>query len=242
MAAVPTGRLVKDGLYEQFARIGKAVAHPKRIELLDLLCQGERSVEVLADAAAMTVVNTSAHLRVLRESRLVATRKEGTRVFYRLADDAVCEFFFSLRDLAGDRYAEVDRIVRDFFDARDELEPVNRDELLSRAGDGGIIVLDVRPREEYEAGHIPGAVSIPLAHLKGRMASLPRGAEVVAYCRGPYCVLAPLALELLRRGGFTARRLEDGFPEWRRAGLPVATGESPSADPHPPSTAELTGP
>jgi rhodanese-related sulfurtransferase len=242
MAAVPTGRLVKDGLYEQFARIGKAVAHPKRIELLDLLCQGERSVEVLADAAAMTVVNTSAHLRVLRESRLVATRKEGTRVFYRLADDAVCEFFFSLRDLAGDRYAEVDRIVRDFFDARDELEPVNRDELLSRAGDGGIIVLDVRPREEYEAGHIPGAVSIPLADLKGRMASLPRGAEVVAYCRGPYCVLAPLALELLRRGGFTARRLEDGFPEWRRAGLPVATGESPSADPHPPSTAELTGP
>jgi rhodanese-related sulfurtransferase len=229
-------------LYEQFARIGKAVAHPKRIELLDLLCQGERSVEVLADAAAMTVVNTSAHLRVLRESRLVATRKEGTRVFYRLADDAVCEFFFSLRDLAGDRYAEVDRIVRDFFDARDELEPVNRDELLSRAGDGGIIVLDVRPREEYEAGHIPGAVSIPLADLKGRMASLPRGAEVVAYCRGPYCVLAPLALELLRRGGFTARRLEDGFPEWRRAGLPVATGESPSADPHPPSTAELTGP
>ena len=242
MAAVPTGRLVKDGLYEQFARIGKAVAHPKRIELLDLLCQGERSVEVLADAAAMTVVNTSAHLRVLRESRLVATRKEGTRVFYRLADDAVCEFFFSLRDLAGDRYAEVDRIVRDFFDARDELEPVNRDELLSRAGDGGIIVLDVRPREEYEAGHIPGAVSIPLADLKGRMASLPRGAEVVAYCRGRYCVLAPLALELLRRGGFTARRLEDGFPEWRRAGLPVATGESPSADPHPPSTAELTGP
>ncbi|MDP2623776.1 MAG: metalloregulator ArsR/SmtB family transcription factor [Actinomycetota bacterium] len=242
MAAVPTGRLVKDGLYEQFARIGKAVAHPKRIELLDLLCQGERSVEVLADAAAMTVVNTSAHLRVLRESRLVATRKEGTRVFYRLADDAVCEFFFSLRDLAGDRYAEVDRIVRDFFDARDELEPVNRDELLSRAGDGGIIVLDVRPREEYEAGHIPGAVSIPLADLKGRMASLPHRAEVVAYCRGPYCVLAPQALELLRRGGFTARRLEDGFPEWRRAGLPVATGESPSVDPHPPSTPELTGP
>ena len=229
MSTAPAGRLVKDGLYEQFARIGKAVAHPKRIELLDLLCQGERSVEVLADAAAMTVVNASAHLRVLRESRLVATRKEGTRVFYRLADDAVCEFFFSLRDLAGDRYAEVDRIVRDFFEARDELEPVNRDELLSRAGDGGVIVLDVRPREEYEAGHIPGAISIPLADLKGRMASLPRGAEIVAYCRGPYCVLAPQALELLRREGFTARRLEDGFPEWRRAGLPRATGGSPSS-------------
>ena len=241
MTASATGRLVKDGLYEQFARVGKAVAHPKRIELLDLLCQGERSVEVLADAAAMTVVNTSAHLRVLRESRLVATRREGTRVFYRLADDAVCEFFFSLRDLAGDRYAEVDRIVRDFFEARDELEPVNRDELLSRAGDGGVIVLDVRPREEYEAGHIQGAISIPLAELKGRMASLPREAEIVAYCRGPYCVLAPQALELLRRRGFTARRLEDGFPEWRRAGLPIVIGEDPSSDRHPDPTTEVTG-
>jgi rhodanese-related sulfurtransferase len=236
------GRLVKDGLYEQFARIGKAVAHPKRIELLDVLCQGERSVEVLAAAAATTVVNTSAHLRVLREARLVATRKEGTRVFYRLADDAVCEFYFSLRELASDRYAEVDRIVRDFFDARDELEPVNRDELLSRAGDGKVIVLDVRPREEYEAGHIPGAVSVPLADLKGQMASLPPGAEVVAYCRGPYCVLAPQAIELLRKGGFTARRLEDGFPEWRRAGLPVATGEELTADLHPTTTTEMTGP
>jgi rhodanese-related sulfurtransferase len=242
MPSVPQGRLVKDGLYEQFARIGRAVAHPKRIELLDLLCQGERSVEVLADAAAMSVVNASAHLRVLRESRLVATRREGTRVFYRLADDAVCEFFFTLRDLAGDRYAEVDRIVRDFFDARDRLEPLNRDELLSRAGDGEVIVLDVRPREEYEAGHIPGAVSIPLADLKGRMATLPPGAEIVAYCRGPYCVLAPQALELLRRGGFTARRLVDGFPEWRRAGFPVATGEHPSTDRHPTSTAEMAGP
>ena len=227
ISAVSAGRLVKDGLYEQFARIGKAVAHPKRIELLDVLCQGERSVEVLADAAATSVTNTSAHLRVLREARLVATRKEGTRVFYRLADDGVCEFFFSLRDLAGDRYAEVDRIVGDFFDARDELEPVNRDELLARAGDGDVIVLDVRPREEYEAGHIPGAVSVPLAYLQGRLASLPRGAEIVAYCRGPYCVLAPQALELLRKRGFTARRLEDGFPEWRRAGLPVATGQEP---------------
>jgi len=147
-----------------------------------------------------------------------------------------------LRDLAGDRYAEVDRIVRDFFDARDQLEPLNRDELLSRAGDGGVIVLDVRPREEYEAGHIPGAVSIPLADLKGRMATLPPGAEIVAYCRGPYCVLAPQALELLRRGGFTARRLVDGFPEWRRAGLPIATGEHPSTGRQPTSTTEISGP
>jgi len=217
--------MVKDGLYEQFARIGKAVAHPKRIELLDLLCQGERSVEVLAEAAAMSVTNTSAHLRVLREARLVSTRKEGTRVFYRLADDAVCDFFVNLRDLASDRYAEVDRIVRDYFEARDELEPVDREELLERAGQGEVVVLDVRPREEYEAGHIPGAVSVPLKELRQRMASLPKGAEIVAYCRGPYCVLAPQALELLRRRGFTARRLLDGFPEWRRAGLPVAVGE-----------------
>ncbi|NQV07650.1 metalloregulator ArsR/SmtB family transcription factor [bacterium] len=242
MATASTGRLVKDELYEQFARIGKAAAHPKRIELLDLLCQGERSVEVIADAAAMSVVNTSAHLRVLREARLVATRKDGTRVFYRLADDAVCEFFSALRDLAGDRYAEVDRIVRDFFEARDELDPVNRDELLRRAGEGDVIVLDVRPREEYESGHIPGAVSIPLADLKGRMPELRRDTEIVAYCRGSYCVLAPQALELLRKRGFTARRLEDGFPEWRRAGLPVATGREPSTDRHPTSTTEMTGP
>ena len=221
------GRSVKDGLYEQFSRIGKAVAHPKRIELLDVLCQGERSVEVLAKAAGMSVVNTSAHLRVLRESRLVATRKEGTRVFYRLADESVCEFYAALRDLAGDRYAEVDRIARDYFDARDELEPVDRDELLARANEGAVLVLDVRPREEYEAGHIAGAVSIPLADLKGRMASLPPGVDVVAYCRGPYCVLAPQALQMLRDNGFAARRLEDGFPEWRRAGLPVAVGEEP---------------
>jgi rhodanese-related sulfurtransferase len=240
-SAVSQGRLVKDGLYEQFARIGKAVAHPKRIELLDLLCQGERSVEVLADAAAVSVTNASAHLRVLREARLVATRKEGTRVFYRLAEDAVCEFFVSLRDLAGDRYAEVDRIVRDFFDARDELEPVNRDELMQRAGQGDVMVLDVRPLEEYEAGHISGAVSVPLAELKSRMVGFPRDVEIVAYCRGPYCVLAPQALELMRAQGFKARRLENGFPEWRRAGLPVATGAEPSTDRHPTSTPEMSG-
>lgn len=226
-SAVTAGRLVKDELYGQFARVGKAVAHPKRIELLDLLCQGERSVEVLAGAASMSVVNTSAHLRVLREARLVATRKEGTWVYYRLADDSVCDFFASLRELAGRRYAEVGKIVRDFFEARDDLEPVDRRELLRRAGEGDVIVLDVRPREEYEAGHIPGAVSVPLADLRGRMASLPAGAEIVAYCRGPYCVLAPQALELLRRRGFRVRRLEDGFPEWRRGGFPVAVGDQP---------------
>jgi rhodanese-related sulfurtransferase len=219
-----TGRQVKEGLYDQFARIGKAVAHPKRIELLDLLCQGERSVDVLAQAAALSVTNASAHLKVLREARLVETRREGTRVYYRLGSESVCELFFSVRDLAAERYAEVEMMVRDYFEARDQLEPVTRHELLTRADDGSVLVLDVRPSEEYAAGHIPGALSIPLAELETRLADLPPGAEIVAYCRGPYCVLAPQALGLLRRHGFDARRLQDGLPEWRRAGLPVEVG------------------
>ena len=218
------GRAVKDGLYEQFARIGKAVANPKRIELLDLLCQGERSVEVLADAATMGVTNTSAHLRVLREARLVDTRKDGTRVFYRLADETVCDFFFSLRDLASDRFAEIEQMTRDYFDALDELDPVGREELLARADDGVVIVLDVRPGEEYRAGHIPGAISVPLDELEEKLSSFAQDAEIVAYCRGPYCVLAPQALEMLHKHGFRARRLDGGLPEWRHDGLPVAVG------------------
>lgn len=218
-----TGRQVKDGLYEQFARIGKAVAHPKRIELLDLLCQGERSVEVLAQAAALSVTNASAHLKVLREARLVDTRREATRVYYRLASESVCGMFFALRDLAAERYAEVEMMVRDYFEARDQLEPVSREELAARANAGAVLLLDVRPREEYEAGHIPGAISVPLGELEERLAALPRETEIVAYCRGPYCVLAPQALQVLRRHGYQARRLQDGLPEWRRAGLPIET-------------------
>ena len=223
-----SGREVKDGLYDQFARIGKAVAHPKRIELLELLCQGERSVEVLAQAAGLSVTNASAHLKVLREARLVQTRREGTRIFYRLASESVCELFFSVRDLAAERYAEVEMLVRDYFEARDQLEPVTRDELLARADDGSVVVLDVRPSEEYAAGHIPGAISVPLAELEARLDSLPTDAQIVAYCRGPYCVLAPQALGLLRRHGFNARRLQDGLPEWRRAGLPIEAGPGSS--------------
>jgi rhodanese-related sulfurtransferase/DNA-binding transcriptional ArsR family regulator len=221
------GREVKDGLYEQFARIGKAVGHPKRLEILDVLSQGERSVEVLAAAVAASMVNTSAHLRVLRESRLVDTRKNGTKVFYRLPDDTVTEFVFSLRELAASRYAEVERILHDFLVSRDVLDPVTQDELVALASDDDVVIIDVRPTEEYEAGHIPGAVSIPLAELADRMGELPTDADVVAYCRGTYCVLAPQAVGLLNSSGFKARRLSDGLPEWRTAGLPVVAGTLP---------------
>jgi rhodanese-related sulfurtransferase len=219
------GRQVKEALYEQFARLGKALASPRRIELLDLLCQGERTVEALAEAARMGVTNTSAHLQVLRQARLVETRREGVKVYYRLADEEVCRFFFALRDLARARLAEVEQVVQDYLEARDELEPVSRQALLERLDRGDVTVLDVRPPEEFAAGHIPGARSVPLPELERRLDELPRDVEVVAYCRGPYCVLAPEALGILRAAGFRARRLEDGFPEWRLAGLPVEVGE-----------------
>ena len=212
-------------LYEQFARIGKALASARRVELLDLLCQGERSVDALAGTSGMTVTNTSQHLQALRAARLVETRKEGTKVIYRVADDEVCRFFFALRELAGARLAEVEQIVRRYMEGGGGLEPVTRAELLARVKRDDVVVLDVRPPEEYAAGHIPGAVSVPLDQLEQRLGSLPRDAEIVAYCRGPYCLLAPRAVELLRERGFRARRLEEGLPEWRLAGLPVAVGE-----------------
>ena len=215
---------MREALYEQFARLGKAVASPRRIELLDLLCQGERTVEGLAKATRMGVTNTSAHLQVLRQARLVETRREGVRVFYRLADEEVCRFYFALRDLGRARLAEVEQVVRDYFDARDELEPVSRESLLHRMEHGEVAVLDVRPVEEYAAGHIPGSASVPLVELQHRLGELPRDVEIVAYCRGPYCALAPEALTILRASGFRAQRLEDGFPEWRLAGLPVEVG------------------
>jgi rhodanese-related sulfurtransferase len=222
-------RVVKDTLYAQFARIGKAIASPRRIELLDLLCQGERSVDALAEAANMPVKNTSAQLKELRLARLVETRKEGTRVYYRLADDAVCGFYFALRDLARARFTEVQQIVRDYFEAHHDLEPVRRHDLLRRMDSGEVVVLDVRPRAEYDAGHIPGAVSVPLPELDDQLAELPPDAEVVAYCRGPYCVLAPEAVTILRDRGFRVRLLEDGFPEWKHAGFPVTVGSKESS-------------
>ena len=219
------GREAKDRLYEQFARAAKAVASPKRIELLELLAQREHTVEALAQATGMGVTNTSAHLQVLRRARVVETRKDGTKVFYRLAGEEVAAFIVALRDLARSRLAEVDAVVRDYFMARDALEPVSRTELLDRASEGKVVILDVRPRQEFVAGHIPGALSVPLGELDVALARLPKRAQIVAYCRGPYCVLAPQAVERLRAKGFKARRLADGMPEWRLAGLPVAAGE-----------------
>lgn len=219
------GRQVKDQLYEAFARTAKALASPKRIELVELMAQGERTVEALAEAAGMSVTNTSAHLQVLARSRLVETRKEATKVFYRLSGDDVAAFVVALRDMARSRLAEVDQVVRDYFDARDALEPVSGQELAARAEGGKVVILDVRPPEEFASAHIPGARSVPLDHLDAALARLPKRKEIVAYCRGPYCVLAPQAVERLRAKGFKARRLADGMPEWRLAGLPIAVGD-----------------
>lgn len=214
-------RRFKDSIYEQFARIGKALSAPKRLELLDLLCQGPRTVEVLADLAALSVANASQHLQVLRAARLVEAEKQGTFVEYRLADDQVCRFFLSLRQLAESRLAEVEQVTRAFLTERGAMEAVEGSELLRRVRGGEVTVLDVRPPEEYRAGHIPGALSVPLAELKKRLAELPKDREVVAYCRGPYCVMSVEAVELLRKKGFTAHRMEEGVVDWRSRGWRV---------------------
>jgi rhodanese-related sulfurtransferase/DNA-binding transcriptional ArsR family regulator len=215
----------KERLYEELSRIGRALSSPKRLELLEILAQGERSVEALSRAVSLSVANTSHHLQALREARLVEGRKEGPFVHYRLVGHEVFDVVAMIRRLAETHVAEVDRLARECFGPRDDLEPVGREELLRRAKEGRVVVLDVRPAEEYRAGHIPGAVSIPVAELGRRLAKLPRGKEVVAYCRGPYCLMAYEAVAALRKRGRRARRLVDGFPEWRAAGLPVAIGE-----------------
>ncbi len=218
-------RMLKNRLYEQFARVGGALASPARLELLDVLAQGERSVEVLAERASLSVANGSRHLQVLREAGLVESRKQGLRVYYRLAEPGVYDLLQSVRALAERRLAEVDRIVSAYVGHRDELEPVSRHELLERARSGRVVVLDVRPAEEFEAGHVPGAVSIPIDELEERLGELPRSKEVVAYCRGPYCVWSHRAVETLRAAGRNARRLVDGFPEWSAEGHPVEIRE-----------------
>ncbi len=218
-------RRFKTAIYEQFARIGKAISNPSRLELLDLLCQGPRTVEALAREAGLGLANTSQHLKALRGARLVEAEKAGLFVTYRLADEQVCQFFRSLRSLAEARLAEVGEITRCFLDARQGLQPVDREQLLARVREGAVTVLDVRPSEEFHAGHLPGALSIPLKDLQRRISELPRDREIVAYCRGPYCVLALEAVSMLRARGLTAFRLEDGVPDWQARGLPVAVGE-----------------
>ena len=219
-----TPRQVKTSLFEEFARLGRSLSSSKRMELLDLLCQGERSVESLARLTGMGVTNTSQHLQTLRAARLVDMRKEGTRSLYRVSDPAVCTFLYDMQRLARDRLAEADRIARSYFDERDELEPVAREDLLERVERDDVVVIDVRPAEEYEFGHVAGALSIPLDELRSRLAEIPRDVEVVAYCRGPFCVLAPQAIDILREAGLRARRLDGGLPEWRAAGRPVEVG------------------
>ena len=207
-----------------FAEVAKALAHPVRLELLEALGQGERGVDALAQACGQSIANTSHHLKVLRLSGLAASRKEGVQVIYSLADAAIPGVIAAIRGVAERQSAEVERIVRDCFERRDALDPVGRDELLKRVRRRDAIVLDVRPPQEFSAGHIPGAINIPLDELSRRLAGLPKHREIIAYCRGPYCLLAFDAVARLRKSGYRARRLQDGFPEWKAGQYPVATG------------------
>lgn len=211
----------KQALFEQLALVARALGSAVRLELLDFLAQGERNVEELAEAAALSVANTSKHLQQLKSAGLVAARRDGKRVFYRLADDRALDAIRDLRMLAEANLDQVGDLVSSYLGSRDALEPVPAMELLERARDGLVTVVDVRPPREYAQGHIPGALNIPLDKLRQRLEDLPHDREVVAYCRGPWCVLSYEAVAQLRDAGMSARRLEDGLPEWRRAGLPV---------------------
>ncbi len=211
-------RQFKDALYEQFARVGKALAAPRRLELLDLLCQGPRTVEALANEASLSVANASQHLQTLRAARLVEAEKKGSYVEYRLADEEVCRMFLALRGLAEHRLAEVEQVSRAYFASRGAMEPVGAEELLRRVKAGEVTLLDVRPAEEYRAAHIAGALSIPVGELKARIRELPADRDVVAYCRGPYCVMAVEAVALLRKRGLRAHRMELSVAEWRARG------------------------
>ena len=213
----------KHDLFVQFARVGKALSNANRLALLEFVAQGARSVEQLAKVSGLSIANASQHLQELRQAGLVTARKEGLRVYYELSGDDVIELLDVVRRVAEDRIAEVQKLVRTYLTTKDALEPIAAKELLGRVRKGLVTVLDVRPSEEYQAGHLPGAVNIPLAEIEGRLGKLPKNKEIVAYCRGPYCVLAFEAVKLLRERGFKARRLQAGLPEWRTAGLPVET-------------------
>lgn len=218
-------RAAKNALYDGFAAVAKSLANGRRAEIVDVLAQGERSVEDLAEEIGQSVANTSQHLRSMAGVGLLATRRSGTRVFYRLASDRVGELWSALRDVAADHVAGLESLAGAYLGERDGIDLLGRDELAARLKKGSVIVLDVRPTAEFAAGHIAGARSTPVAELRRHLRALPKGAEVVAYCRGPYCAYADDAVRELKRRGFRAQRLIDGFPEWRRAGLPVAAGE-----------------
>ena len=215
----------KKRLYEQLARVAKALAQPGRLELLEALGQGPRSVDGLATASGMSVANTSHHLQTLRDGGLVTSRRDGLQIIYSLSDPDIPRLMSNLRKVAERQMAEMERIVREHFDSRDGLMPVKRDELLKLVKKGEAVVLDVRPAEEFAAGHIPGAINVPIDALPKRLKELPKDQEIVAYCRGPYCMFALEAVAELRKKGYRARRLEEGFPEWKAERLPVDEGE-----------------
>lgn len=218
------GREFKDMVFQLFAMIAQGFSSPKRLEIIDVLVQGERDVETLSKEMNMSMANTSKHLQVLKNARLLESRKEGVRVLYKVADDSVFTCWKNLQTLAEQRLYEMKEIVRMYYQDRDKMEPISRDNLFSRIKGGDVVVLDVRPSEEYKSGHILKAISIPLSELKQRIDEIPKNIEVVAYCRGPYCVLAAEAITFLRKEGIRAIRMKDGFPEWENDGLPVETG------------------
>jgi rhodanese-related sulfurtransferase/DNA-binding transcriptional ArsR family regulator len=217
-------RVAKDALYDGFAEVARALASGRRAEIVDLLAQGERSVDEVAAELDQTVANTSHHLRAMARAGLLTTRRDGTRIFYRLASDRVAELWSALRDVARDHVAGLERLAHAYLGSRDGVEVIGAAELAARIRRREVLVLDVRPSAEFAAGHIRGAQSVPVGELRRQLRALPRDAEIVAYCRGPYCVYADDAVRELHRRGFRARRLADGFPEWKRAGLPVAVG------------------